>query len=81
MQPTVRCSAILLKNSKIHRARFFAIVDFCQMVDVISMPELTGGFSQRNHSHTTIPLFVGENNSLSALKLFGHDQKGSFSTE
>jgi hypothetical protein len=72
---------ILLKNSKIFWTDFSAVVDYVRKPEVISMPELAGDFSRRNRRHTTIPLFVGENNSLTVLKLFGPEQKGSFSTE
>src|SRR5713226_4562789 len=72
---------ILLKNSKIFRAGFSAIIDFFRMFEVITMPKLTGGLSRRNRSHTAIPPFVRENNSLAALIFSSLDQKRSFSTE
>jgi len=77
----VRSRSILLKNSKIFWTDFSAVVDYVRKPEVISMAELAGDFSRRNRRHTTIPLFVGENNLLTVLKLFGPDQKGSFSTE
>jgi len=45
------------------------------------MPELTGSFTSRNHSHATGPPYVGENNSLTGLIFSGPDQKRSFSTQ
>ena len=72
---------ILLKNSEILRVDFSANIDFFRMFEVIRMPKLTGGFSLRDHTHSTIPPFVGENNPLTGLIFSGLDQKKSFSTE
>jgi len=72
---------IPLKNSKIFRAGFSAIIDFCRMFEVISMLKLTGGFSRRNRGDAALPQFVRENNFLTGLRCLDQDQKRSFSTQ
>jgi hypothetical protein len=51
------------------------------MLEVILMPELAGGFPRRNRHPTTIPPFVGEDNSLTGLTFSDFDENRSFSTE
>ena len=57
------------------------IVGYVLMFKVNTMPTLTRGFSRRNCNHSTLPLFVEANNSLTGLIFSGLDQKRSFSTE
>jgi len=73
--------SILLKNSKIFRADFSANIDFCRILEVNTMPTLTGGFSRQYRRHSTFPPFVEVNDSLTGLIFSSLDQKRSFSTE